>query len=130
MKLSKLFIMLLFLWAIFANGNVQASDLIPQTGFETLNQFDESTLAFNFNTITSRIHLNYNSVQKPYKWNSRKDGSSRLMPVASIDYKITNFFYLDAIFSHYELEKLPGGYVTQPEIKKEWFGGLRFRFEF
>ncbi len=139
MKLSKLFIMFLFWGAIFVAGNVQGNDLILHTGlpkdlpfFENpvgkLHQFDD--LTFTFRTITSRIHFNYDSAKNRNEWNSGNDASSRIMHGASIDYKITDFFYVASMFAHYELEKLPGGYITQPDSKKEWFGGFRFRFEF
>jgi hypothetical protein len=46
---------------------------------------------------------------------------------ASIDYKVTNTFYVIPVFTHYDWGKQLG---SKTDTNQEWMGGLQFRFVF
>lgn len=87
-------------------------------------------LAHNFGPATSHIYLGHENAKNNNDWKVRDDDVTLMMYGVSIDYKVTDAFYVIPVFTYYyDWSKQPE-VASKPGINKEWIGGLQFRFIF
>ena len=86
-------------------------------------------LAHTFGPATPHIYLGRENAKNNNDWKVGDDDITRMMYGASIDYKVTDAFYVIPVFTYYDWSKQPE-VATKSDINKEWIGGLQFRFVF
>jgi hypothetical protein len=137
MKLSKTFMMVsMVLIVVWTAGSVQGNDLVPLKWLpgDIFGKARNSTgtyvdLFYTFGPTTPHIYFGYDNAKDSDAWKIRDNQNTWMMYGASIDYKVSDAFYVIPVFTFYDWGKQPG--VTyKPDIGKEWIGGLKLRFVF
>ncbi len=86
-------------------------------------------LAHTFGPATPHLFLGRENTQNNNEWKVGDDDITRMMYGASIDYKVTDDFYVIPVFTYYDWSN-QAEVAAKPDINKEWIGGLQFRFIF
>jgi len=160
MKRVKLLLMVSILFlAVWNSANVQGNDSNLQTGFpkdlslkvisQTLPTFGLNNytifskdgalflpagpnrfvdIAYSFGSITPHIYFNYDRIGNKSEFIVGNNNIRKIVGT-SVDFKLTGFFYIVPTFGYYDWGNQSGN-ITNPEMNKQWFGGLKFRFEF
>jgi hypothetical protein len=84
-------------------------------------------IAYSFGSITPHLYFNYDHIGNKNEF--VVGNNNRKIVGASIDFKLRDFFYIVPVFGYYDWGD-PSGNISNPETNKQWFGGLKFRFEF
>jgi hypothetical protein len=85
--------------------------------------------ARTFGPATPHIYLGHENVKNNNDWKVGDEDITRMMYGVSVDYKVTNAFYVIPVFTYYDWSNQPG-VASKPGINKEWISGLQFRFIF
>ena len=86
-------------------------------------------LAYTFGPATPHIYFGYDNMKNSDAWTVGNNYNTRLMYGASINYMISPQFFVIPEFTYYDYGQLPNT-VGNPDIGKEWIGGVQFRFVF
>ncbi|MGC1401631.1 MAG: hypothetical protein WA974_01760 [Thermodesulfobacteriota bacterium] len=86
-------------------------------------------LAHTFGPATPHIYLGHENAKNNNEWKVGDDDITRMMYGVSIDYKVTDVFYVIPVFTYYDWSNQLE-VATKPDTNKEWIGGLQVRFIF
>ena len=86
-------------------------------------------LAHSFGPATPHLYFGHENAKNNNEWKVGDDDITRMMYGASIDYKVTDAFYVIPVVTYYDWSNQLEG-ASNPVINKEWIGGLQFRFIF
>ncbi len=86
-------------------------------------------LAHTIGPATPHIYLSLENTKNNNEWKVGDDDITRMMFGASIDYKVTDTFYVAPVFTYYDWSKQLE-VASNSDINKEWIGGLQFRVVF
>ncbi len=96
---------------------------------DTTGKHGVADLAYTFVLATPHIYLGYENTKNNKDWKVGDDDITRMMYGVSIDYKVTDSFYVIPVFTYYDWSK-QSEVTSKPGINKEWISGLQFRFIF
>ncbi len=124
------------LFVVWTFGSVQGSDLVPQKWLpgDISGKIKNSTgthidLSYTFGLTTPHIYFAFDNDKVSDEWKIGDNNNTRITYGASIDYKVSDTFYVIPVFTYYDWGKQPG-VASKSDIGKEWIGGLKFRFVF
>lgn len=86
-------------------------------------------LAYSFGQTTPHFYLGHENAKNSDDWKVGDIDSTRMMYGVSLDYKVSNAFYVIPVITYYDWINQTGG-ASKPGLNKEWIGGLQFRFLF
>jgi hypothetical protein len=87
-------------------------------------------LAYTFGPATPHIYLGHENTKNNNDRKVGNDDITRMMYGVSIDYKVTDAFYVIPVFTYYHDWNKQPEIASKLDINKEWIGGLQFRFIF
>jgi hypothetical protein len=82
-----------------------------------------------FGQATPHIYLGYENAKNNNDWKVGDEDITRMMYGVSIDYKVSDAFYVIPVFTYYDWGK-QSEVASKSGINKEWISGLQFRFIF
>ncbi len=86
-------------------------------------------LAHTFGPATPHIYLGHENAKNNNEWKVGDDDITRMMYGVSIDYKVTDVFYVIPVFTYYDWSNQLE-VASKPDTNKDWIGGLQVRFIF
>ncbi len=86
-------------------------------------------LAHTFGPATPHIYLGHENAKNNNEWKVGDDDITRMMYGASIDYRVTDAFYVIPVFTYYDWSNQLE-VASKLDTNKEWIGGLQVRFIF
>ncbi len=96
---------------------------------DTNGKHEIADLAYTFGRTTPHIYLGHENAKNSNDWKVGNEDITRMMYGLSVDYKVTNAFYVIPVLTYYDWSK-QSEVSSKPGINKEWIGGLQFRFIF
>ena len=96
---------------------------------DTAGKHGIADFARTFGSATPHIYLGHENAKNSNDYKVGDEDITRMMYGVSVDYRVTNAFYVIPVFTYYDWGKQPE-VASKPGINKEWISGLQFRFIF
>ncbi len=96
---------------------------------DTNGKHEIADVAYTFGRATPHIYLGHENTKNSDDWKVANEDITRMMYGVSLDYKVTNAFYVIPVFTYYDWSG-QSEVSSKPGLNKEWIGGLQFRFIF
>jgi hypothetical protein len=96
---------------------------------DTNGKHEIADIAHTFGRATPHFYLGHENDKNSNDWKAGNEDITRMMYGLSLDYKVTNAFYVIPVLTYYVWGK-QSEVSSKPGNDKEWIGGLQFRFIF